>query len=291
MRGARRVGLVVWSATHAPDRARLLETSGQPVSVVIPAGPQFLRELGADPPGAVVLDLDRRPSAGRDLALALRTRVATRQIPLVFLGGTAEHVAAIRSLLPDATFAPWQLAATAVATAMERPPQHPVVPSSLFVPFAGTPLPKKLGIRHGSIVQLLGAPPAARARLTPMPRGARWSTPSGPAPTLLLWFVRGRDQLARQGAVILQGHSGIPVWILWRKRSPKVRDGPSQTLVRSFGLTRGWVDYKICSFNAEWSGLLFRRRARPRSPAIPRGEPSAGRAGRAPRTGAARLLR
>jgi hypothetical protein len=34
----------------------------------------------------------------------------------------------------------------------------------------------------------------------------------------------------------------------------------NEPLVRQAGLSYGWVDYKIFSIDADWSGLLFTRR-------------------------------
>jgi hypothetical protein len=31
-------------------------------------------------------------------------------------------------------------------------------------------------------------------------------------------------------------------------------------IVRTTGLAAGWVDYKVCSIDATWSGLAFKRR-------------------------------
>jgi hypothetical protein len=50
-------------------------------------GPADLRALAADPPSAVVIDLSRGPSHGRDAALAIREARATRHVPLVFVDG------------------------------------------------------------------------------------------------------------------------------------------------------------------------------------------------------------
>jgi len=52
----------------------------------------------------VVIDLNRLPSQGRDLGIALRTYKTTRQVPLVFVDGDPEKVARIREILPDAVY-------------------------------------------------------------------------------------------------------------------------------------------------------------------------------------------
>jgi hypothetical protein len=50
------------------------------------------------------------------------------------------------------------------------------------------------------------------------------------------------------------------LWIAWPKKTSKIAADLSQTGVRAFGLDRDFVDYKICSIDETWSGLLFARR-------------------------------
>jgi len=48
------------------------------------------------------------------------------------------------------------------------------------------------------------------------------------------------------------------LWILWRKQTARQRDsGVTQPFIRESALGVGLVDYKICSVNEDWSGLLF----------------------------------
>jgi hypothetical protein len=35
----------------------------------------------------------------------------------------------------------------------------------------------------------------------------------------------------------------------------------TQPAVREFGLTAGWVDFKVCAIDETWSGLAFARRS------------------------------
>jgi len=66
-----------------------------------------------------------------------------------------EHV---RTLLPDAVCASSLGIRGAVRRAIARPPRDPVRPTSVLAGYSGTPLPKKLGIKPGSTVRLVGAP-------------------------------------------------------------------------------------------------------------------------------------
>ena len=94
----------------------------------------LLAALQEESPAAVVIDLSRAPSLGRDLALALRFRKATRFLPLVLAGGTESTVQGLRELLSDAEFASWEEVGAALERAITSTPSHPVVPDS---PMAG----------------------------------------------------------------------------------------------------------------------------------------------------------
>ena len=72
--------------------------------------------MTGDPPDVVVLDLAQRPE--EVLAIA----EAVRDLPRVFLGGTAEDVERVREVQPDARFADWNGIGTILRTAVERPP-------------------------------------------------------------------------------------------------------------------------------------------------------------------------
>jgi hypothetical protein len=60
--------------------------------------------------------------------------------------------------------------------------------------------------------------------------------------------------------------SPAPLWILWPKKTSSRVSDLTQVTVRAAGLRVGLVDYKICSVDPVWSGLLFRRRRPPVRP-------------------------
>ena len=75
-----------------------------------------LEPLLADPPDAVVVDLDQRPTEALVIAIELR------DLPRVFVGGQEEDVERVRTSLPDARFADWDGIGTILRNAVERPP-------------------------------------------------------------------------------------------------------------------------------------------------------------------------
>ena len=153
-----RVHLVHWNAVEAEERAGRLQAAGYQVDYETLDGASALRALAEDPPAAVVIDLGRLPSHGRSVGMALRQRKGTRHLPLVFIDGDAEKVAAIKRILPDAVYTTWSRVRSSLKRAIAYPPAEPMVPPSNMDGYSGTPLPKKLGIKADSSVALVGAP-------------------------------------------------------------------------------------------------------------------------------------
>ena len=255
-----RVRLIHWRAEEAALRAERLRAAGYEVDASA-LDRASIRSMRADPPSAIVIDLSRRPSQGRDIGLTMRKYKDTRHVPLVLVDGSPETLARLREHLPDAAYTTWDEILTSLAQAIAHPPAEPVVPQSVFDVYAGTPLPKKLGIKPGWTVLLVGAPEGFEGTFDALPEGVRFCRDLGPENDLVLWFVTARADLERDvermGA--LAGTGGI--WIIWPKRSSGVASDLTQNVVRQVGLASGLVDFKICSVDKTWSGLRFTRRS------------------------------
>jgi hypothetical protein len=240
-----------------------LRKAGHVVRVLWPNGTPELAPLRKDPPHAFVIDLDRQPATGRALATALRQYKDTRGVPIVFVQGGPEAVARTRSLLPDATYAAWRRIGSALSQALRherRPAPRPVVPGTMAA-YKGTPLPKKLGIRKGSAVALLGAPAGFERTLAPLPAGATLRRDARrPARVILLFVTSCADLRTRLGAAARAMGDPGALWIVWSKKTSGIATDLGQSVVRKVGLAAGLVDYKIASIDETWSGLCFARR-------------------------------
>ncbi len=152
------VRLICWTEHLAKERARALKTAGFSVdaSPLNPAG--LIGHFRENMPAAVLIDLDRLPSHGREVAVALRQSPSTRHLPIVFAGGAEEKVARVRQELPDAFFADWTKVAHMLAKALKNAPANPVQPVSHMARYAGSSLAKKLGFKPKMKAALLGAP-------------------------------------------------------------------------------------------------------------------------------------
>jgi hypothetical protein len=219
-----------------------------------------LRVLKESPPLAVVIDLTRAPSQGRDVAVGIRKGMATRNVPLIFVEGASEKVERIRTLLPDAVYTEWGSIENALKEAIANPPVKPVVPGSVMDAYVGTPLPKKLGIKSGSVVLLVNAPEGFEATLGELPEGATLLVSEKKPSDVTLWFTTSSAQLKKGIEKMVERADRGGLWILWPKKSSGVQSDLSQTVVRRVAMAAGLVDFKVCSVDQTWSGLRFSRK-------------------------------
>ena len=166
-----------------------------------------------------------------------------------------------RESLPDAAYAEWGDAATAIEDAIASPPVDPVVLGSTLAGYSGTPLPKKLGIKEGTAVALVDAPPDFEQTLGALPQGTDVRRGMDGRPDVIILFNRDRARLDARVAEMREAMpEGARLWLAWPKKASGLVTDVSEPVVREVGLAGGLVDYKICSIDATWSGLLFTRR-------------------------------
>lgn len=254
------VTLFHWNQEELDERVPRLEEAGfRVVQRVWDSGGGFVSALDEAGPDAVVIDLGRLPSHGREVATYLRRRKKSRGLPLVFVDGSPEKVAPIRELLPDAVYTEWEGIAAAVRGAVAEPPSEPVVPPDRHH-YTSRPLAAKLRIGEGDVMGLLAAPPGFEATLGALPEGASTTREADAPADITIWFVRDRAALEAG----IDEHAGRAdaggLWIAWPKKASEMESDLAQSLVQSAALERGLVDYKVCAIDDTWSGLLFSRR-------------------------------
>jgi hypothetical protein len=247
-----RVVLITW-LKDAEERVAPLRGLADQVDVVAPKGPPELKALAERPPDAIVIDLDRRPSEALVIGIALRRQAGTRHVPQVFAGGVGEKIERVRGILPDARYADWGGLATQVRTAIERPPDDPLVPDAM-APYAGRTLEQKLGLTGSANVRLID-PPEGFARQVETARQT-----DGPAELVML-FVRTPDELEAELQPALDAVTdGGTIWIAWPKGGKTAKGDLTEPVVRERGMDAGWVDFKVASIDDTWSGLRFKQR-------------------------------
>ena len=239
-----------------------LEAAGYAIDREPVTGPEDLKRIARQPPRAVVIDLDRAPAQGRDIALALRQRVATRRIPIVLVASDRAVFARLKAVPLETMHAGPEDVVTAVASALVMPPSGAVPVPAATAGYSGTPLPRKLGIKPGMRVVLVKPPDGFAAILEPLPPDVLLRRTNRGARDVTLWFTRSRRELERGTARMAQNLGSGRLWIVWpKKTSPLAADHTGED-VRRVGLAAGLVDFKVCAVDEDWSGLAFVRRRR-----------------------------
>jgi hypothetical protein len=141
-----------------------------------------------------------------------------------------------------------------------------VSPWSASAGYSGTPLVRKLGIKPGSRLGLIGAPEGFDATLGELPPEVSVRRRTRGPLDVIVAFHSSRVELDRRLPALKAAldHAG-GLWIAWPKRASGVPTDVSKNLVRELGLAAGLVDNKVCAIDAVWSGLrlVYRLRDRP----------------------------
>jgi hypothetical protein len=119
--------------------------------------------------------------------------------------------------------------------------------------YSGTPLPKKLGIKPGHRLALLGAPDGFELEL---PDGVSVRRRAGGKADVIVSFHVSRTELERRLPALramMQPAAGL--WIAWPKRASKMETDITEDVLREIALPTGLVDNKVCAVDERWSGL------------------------------------
>jgi hypothetical protein len=125
--------------------------------------------------------------------------------------------------------------------------------------YSGTPLEKKLGIKPGHRVLLLGAPDGFALEGVEPVRSLR-----GQADVILSFHVERRGLEKRLPALRRAMVPNAGLWIAWPKRASKVPTDLDENVVRELGLANVLVDNKVAAIDEVWSGLRLVIRVRDR---------------------------
>ena len=252
------IQLIHWKIEESKLLAEKLNGLGYTVNNQLPINQQFFKNLRANPPQIMVIDLSRLPSQGRDVAINIRTHKTTQTIPIIFTDGDPEKVKTIQQILPDAIYCDWDGIEAAIQQAINDPPEAKPL-DSVFAGYSGTPLLKKLGIKSNTNVCLINARRDLLKKLGALPENVTVHDKLEESCDLVLWFVESAAELNAMISRVSQvcKEQKARVWICWQKKSAGSGTDVTQPLVRQTGLDNGLVDYKICSIDSRWSGLLF----------------------------------
>jgi CheY-like chemotaxis protein len=257
MTDVKTVRLIHWNEDEGLERREQLGAFGFDAAFDFGDGVSAMRLLRASPPDAVVIDLSRMPSHGREVAHGVRNSKSTRHVPIVFVGGDAVKVERTRQLLPDAIYTSWGRIKIALPKAIAKPPQAPVVPDHKAA--FGRPTAEKLGAKPGFSIAVLASPKGIVDALAPWPAKVSFTAKPDPGADLFLCFARSSRDLQAH-LLALKAVRRQTAWLIWPKKASGVKSDLDGNIVRTTGLAAGWVDFKVCSVTDIWSGLAFKRR-------------------------------
>lgn len=199
-------------------------------------------------PDVIVFDLSRMPVYSKGHAELTRTAKSTAHIPFVFVEGETEKVAALKKIYPGETFTDWKHLPKVLAKIKAGAPR--AAPDLRGEPVRE--LWQKIGIAAGKRVAIADAPREFYAALGKVPEGFEFQEDRAGA-ELVLRFFDDWDLYQRDLAEIARQTKICPVWIFYRKGVLKMN------ALRELALGVGVVDYKICSVNQNWAGMLVTR--------------------------------
>ncbi len=247
-----RIRLFHWNAEEARPLLTVLQAAGH--SVDYQERLTSPRELRGSVPDAYLIDLSRLPSHGREVGVYLRGAKSTRHVPIVFVAGTPEKVEYVRRALPDAAYTPLARVRSALKQAIANPPANPIKASQMMERWGHRTTAQKLGIVKDARVAVIDPPSGYAQAIGELPAGAYFDEDAPAACTITLWFVHGVPDFQAALPSMRKLAAKSKLWILWRKNK---RDGLDGNLIRAGCIDVGLVDYKICSINETWSGMVF----------------------------------
>lgn len=122
--------------------------------------------------------------------------------------------------------------------------------------YSATPLAKKLGIKDGFTIRLIGEPTGYFQLFDDWPDNVNVSNDKKIKKNFIHFFTtkekelvgelpRLRDEITDNGMI----------WVSWPKKAAKMDTPITEDVIRNYALCIGLVDIKVCAVDVTWSGL------------------------------------
>ena len=123
--------------------------------------------------------------------------------------------------------------------------------------YSDTPLIKKLGIKEGMKISIIGAEDDFWNDIGELPETDLKEKPVK-GMDFILYFSDSKKEYEKNFLKFKKRlvSNGI-LWIGWPKKASKVPTDLDDCVIRDFGLANGLVDVKVCAITEKWSGLKF----------------------------------
>jgi hypothetical protein len=258
-----RIIFLHWNEAEGAERAATLRQHGVETLLLSPKPGETLRALNEAKPEALLIDHTRSASRSREVAEHLMKRRATRDLPLIFVydpadaatnsrsGATPDKRERTQKQLPSAHFCTYGELPDKLETFLNTPASLVKV-----VPHEQAPLARKMGIKEGKRVSILDSPDGFVDQFSEFDVSEEFRRDTDHA----IIFANTMDQLEHrvfQAERYLSASGGIG--IVWRKKASGQHSEVSGSAIRPWAIDLGWIDYKIFSVDATWSGMLFGR--------------------------------
>jgi len=230
-------------------RLRIFQCSEEQSGALKAAGHEITEDKLCD---AVVINLNRLPSHGREVATALRGSKSTRHIPIVFVEGAPEKVAPIRQLLPDAVYTTWPKVAAVLKKL--KPLENPIVPAQMMDRYASRTTAQKLGVKEHSAITVVDPPRDYAKVIGELPPHVEFVEDPESLSSVTVCFVRDPEALPEILDLGRRIAGKTKFWICWPKGK---KNGFNDIPIRNSAVALGLVDYKVCSLDSIWSGMVF----------------------------------
>jgi hypothetical protein len=120
--------------------------------------------------------------------------------------------------------------------------------------YSGTPLIKKLGIKEGMKVQLIGQP-ENYFNLLEKNISTQFSK-KNEVPDLIHLFVKTKKEFESAMKKIKQNMKPTTIiWVSWYKKRADIVTDITEDIIREYALKNDLVDVKVCAVSNVWSGL------------------------------------
>ncbi len=122
--------------------------------------------------------------------------------------------------------------------------------------YSSTPLSRKLGIKPGQSIALIGQP--AGWEIEGLPADVTVKDPAAGALDLIVAFFAERAELARNAPSLPTAlRPDGSLWVAWPRRAAGHVSDIRENDLREILLPVGVVDTKVAALDQDWSGLKF----------------------------------
>lgn len=122
--------------------------------------------------------------------------------------------------------------------------------------YSGTPLAKKLGIKHGDNIILINAPDYYFNLFTDLPAELHVNDDAINKKDFIHFFTKQKEEyLSMLPDLKSRIKSNGIIWVSWPKKASKIITDISENLIRDYAIQSGLVDIKVCAVDEIWSGL------------------------------------